>query len=65
MLLLVEEDLKALVEKVSKYGVEVDLEKHMVKKNHITVYLRSNANLGRMLALLSDVIDEVKSEDCK
>jgi hypothetical protein len=64
MLLLLEEDLKALVEKVSMYGVEVDTEKHMVKKNHITVYLRSTANLGRMLALISDVIDEVK-EDCK
>jgi hypothetical protein len=65
MILLIEEDLKALVEKVSKYGVEVDLEKHMVKKDHVVVYLRSNANLGRMLALLSDVIDEVKEQDCK
>ncbi len=65
MILLIEEDLKALVEKVSKYGVEVDLEKHIVKKDHVVVYLRSTANLGRMLALISDVIDEVKEQDCK
>ena len=64
MLLLLEEDLKQLIEKVSRYGVEVDTEKNIVKKDHVVVYLRSNANLGRMLALLSDVIDEVK-EECK
>lgn len=68
MVLLLEEDLEALIEKFKKYGIEVDMEKHMIRKKNKIVYLRSNVNMARLLAILSELIEEVKEEvkeECK
>jgi hypothetical protein len=68
MVVLLEDDLQVLVESLAKYGIEVDMEKHTIRKNRKIVYLRSNVNLARLLAVMSELIDEVKEEvkeECK
>jgi hypothetical protein len=68
MVVILEDDLQLLVEKLSKYGIEVDMEKHILRKGSKIVYLRSNVNMARLLAVLDEIIEEVKEEvkqDCK
>ncbi len=62
MVVISKENLEELIQVLKEYGIELDLEKRVIRRGTVESDLRTIANSIRLLYVISPLIEKIKKE---